>query len=33
MMPPLDWEAPQTFCPLDRDAWQIVQDTAERAKT
>ncbi len=32
MMPPLDWEAPQTFSPLDRDAWKIVQDTADQGE-
>src|SRR5438105_14992376 len=33
IMPPLDWEAPQTFSPLDRDAWKIVQDEAERGES
>ena len=33
MMPPLDWEAPQTFSPLDRDAWQIVQEAADRGES
>ena len=33
VLPPLDWEAPQTFSPLDRDAWQIVQDAAEEGET
>ena len=28
-MPPLDWESPQTFSPLDRDAWKLVQDAAD----
>ena len=28
-MPPLDWESPQTFSPLDRDAWKIVQEAAD----
>jgi hypothetical protein len=32
MMPPLDWDTPQTFAPLDRDAWRIVQDEAERGE-
>ena len=32
MMPPLDWESPQTFGPLDRDAWKIVQDAADRGE-
>ncbi len=29
IMPPLDWEAPETFSPMDRDAWKIVQETAD----
>jgi uncharacterized protein len=32
MMPPLDWESPQTFGPLDRDAWKIVQDAADQGE-
>ena len=31
--PPLDWESPQTFSPLDRDAWKIVQEAAEEGET
>ena len=33
LMPPLDWNSPQTFSPLDRDAWKIVQDEAEQGET
>ncbi len=33
MMPPLDWESPQTFGPLDRDAWKLVQDEADRGES
>jgi uncharacterized protein len=29
VMPPLDWESPETFSPMDRDAWKIVQDAAD----
>ena len=29
VMPPLDWDAPRTFSPLDREAWKIVQDFYE----
>ena len=32
MMPPLDWDSPQTFSPLDRDAWKIVQDAADEGE-
>jgi hypothetical protein len=32
MMPPLDWEAPQTFGPLDREAWKLVQDEADQGE-
>ena len=33
MMPPLDWESPQTFGPLDRDAWKLVQDEADQGES
>jgi hypothetical protein len=29
ILPPLDWDSPQTFSPLDRDAWKLVQDEAD----
>src|SRR5262245_21543774 len=32
MMPPLDWEAPQTFGPVDREAWKLVQNEADRGE-
>ncbi len=31
LLPPLDWDAPQTFSPRDRDAWKIVQGMSNRA--
>jgi uncharacterized protein len=33
LMPPLDWDAPQTFSPLDREAWKLVQEEADRAES
>lgn len=33
MMPPLDWDAPQTFAPIDREAWKIVQDEADQGES
>jgi uncharacterized protein len=33
LMPPLDWNSPQTFSPLDRDAWKIVQDEADQGES
>jgi hypothetical protein len=33
MMPPLDWESPQTFSPLDRGAWKLVEDEADRGES
>ncbi len=32
VMPPLDWDAPQTFAPLDREAWKIVQEEADQGE-
>jgi uncharacterized protein len=32
VLPPLDWESPQTFSPLDREAWKIVQDVADEGE-
>jgi hypothetical protein len=29
LMPPLDWDTPQTFSPIDRDAWNLVQREAD----
>jgi hypothetical protein len=33
MMPPLDWDAPQTFAPRDREAWKIVEEEADKGET
>ncbi len=33
LMPPLDWDSPQTFSPLDRDAWALVQEEADQGET
>jgi uncharacterized protein len=33
IMPPLDWNSPQTFSPRDRDAWKLVQDEADQGET
>jgi uncharacterized protein len=33
VLPPLDWESPQTFSPLDREAWKIVQEMADEGET
>jgi hypothetical protein len=32
VMPPLDWDAPQTFAPMDREAWKIVQEEADQGE-
>lgn len=32
LMPPLDWDAPQTFTVFDRKAWEIVEDEAEQGE-
>ncbi len=32
VLTPLDWTAPQTFAPRDREAWNLVQADAERAE-
>lgn len=32
LLPPLDWDAPHTFSPRDREAWQIVQTMSNRAE-
>src|SRR5205823_13131036 len=29
LMPPIDWEAPQTFSPFDHQAWKLVQEEAD----
>jgi uncharacterized protein len=33
LLPPLDWDSPQTFSPLDRDAWKLVQDEADQTES
>jgi predicted GTPase len=33
VMPPLDWDAPQTFAPLDQQAWKIVQQEADQGES
>ena len=32
VLPPLDWDAPQTFTPFDREAWRLVEEEAERGE-
>src|SRR5262245_52884774 len=29
VLPPLDWDAPQTFSPRDREAWKLVEEAAD----
>jgi hypothetical protein len=33
LLPPLDWEAPQTFSAFDREAWKLVEAEADRSET
>jgi hypothetical protein len=33
LLPPLDWDSPQTFSPLDRDAWKLVQQEADETES
>ncbi len=33
ILPPIDWDAPQTFAKIDRDAWEIVEREAEQSET
>ncbi len=33
VIPPLDWDAPESFAPRDRDAWRLVLQEAERGET
>jgi hypothetical protein len=33
LLPPLDWDAPQTFSPLDRDAWKLVEAESDQGDT
>jgi predicted GTPase len=32
LLPPIDWDAPHTFSPFDRQAWQLVQEEADRGE-
>ncbi|WP_337177604.1 GTPase [Paludisphaera sp.] len=32
VLPPLDWDAPRTFSPLDREAWRLVEEEALAAE-
>lgn len=33
LLPPIDWDAPETFSPFDRQAWKLVEEEAERGET
>jgi uncharacterized protein len=33
ILPPIDWDAPQTFAKIDRDAWEIVEHEAEESES
>ena len=33
VLPPLDWDAPRTFSPKDRQAWTLVEEAAEQGDT
>ena len=33
VLPPIDWEAPRTFVPFDRQAWKLVEEEAGAADT
>jgi hypothetical protein len=33
ILPPLDWESPHLFAPIDRAAWKLVQEEAEKGET
>jgi hypothetical protein len=33
LLPPLDWDAPQTFSPFDREAWKIVEAESDQGDT
>lgn len=33
LLPPIDWDAPQTFAQVDRDAWAIVEREADQGDT
>ncbi|GAC1466410.1 MAG: hypothetical protein NVSMB9_06920 [Isosphaeraceae bacterium] len=33
LLPPIDWDVPQTFAQSDRDAWVLVEEEAEQSET
>jgi len=33
ILPPLDWDVPQTFSPFDRQAWTLVEEVAEQGES
>ncbi|HEV3164905.1 MAG TPA: GTPase [Isosphaeraceae bacterium] len=33
LLPPIDWDSPQTFAPRDRAAWALVQEEADRGES
>ena len=33
LLPPIDWDAPQTFTPFDREAWTMVEQEADKSDT
>ena len=33
LLPPIDWDAPQTFTPFDREAWTLVEQEADKSDT
>src|SRR4051794_593242 len=33
ILPPLDWDAPTTFAPFDRKAWELVEEAADEGDT
>src|SRR4051794_25026342 len=33
VLPPLDWDAPRTFSPKDREAWALVEESADQGDT
>ena len=33
ILPPIDWDAPNTFSPFDRQAWTLVEEESERGDT
>ena len=33
ILPPIDWDAPNTFSPFDRQAWRLVEEESERGDT